>query len=405
MRAHSIRRRGPGSAGLAILVGLAVLAASPRAFAQSASVQAQSLFDDGRRLIKAGKIAEACIAFESSQLLDPAITTLLNLAECREKNRQLATAWGAFVEAGRMARAGKNAKLARVAAKYARKLEPKLSKLTIAIPTERQVAGLEILRGDEPVKPAGWNHALPIDGGTYTITARAPGYTTWSTTKTIKPESDAQTVDVPRLVKAEPTPVAATKPGASKPAASKPGATTAPGTSDASRDRRDSVASTEPRRDRDGETLRSRPSPTGTTSTTGATAIAPSSSSSSPARSSPRPGAPSPSDQPSSRSLVLPIAFGAAALAFGGGALAFHLSGNSTYERAKAATDQEERDSLYNAANTRRYLAEGCAVAALGMAGVAVYITLRGGRESRSATAMAPVVSPQLTGLALVGRW
>src|SRR5258706_9611233 len=94
---------------------VALVVAAPHAFAQSASVQAQSLFDEGRALIKAGKVAEACTAFEGSQKLDPAVTTLLNLAECREQNRQLATAWGAFLDANRLARATNNDKLARVA--------------------------------------------------------------------------------------------------------------------------------------------------------------------------------------------------------------------------------------------------------------------------------------------------
>jgi len=34
------------------------------------------LFNEGRKLLQAGKLAEACAAFESSQKLEPAITTL-----------------------------------------------------------------------------------------------------------------------------------------------------------------------------------------------------------------------------------------------------------------------------------------------------------------------------------------
>jgi hypothetical protein len=129
------------------------------------------------------------------------------------------------------------------------------------------------------------------------------------------------------------------------------------------------------------------------------------------ASASPReaPGSTSPTqaiDQPTrGRSLVWPIALGAGALAFGGAAVAFHLSGDSTYERAKQAVDQEERESLYQSANNKRYLAQGFGVAALGAAGAAVYFTLRGGDSRASTTAMTPVVSPQLAGVALVGRW
>jgi hypothetical protein len=44
-----------------------------------------------------------------------------------------------------------------------------------------------------------WNRALPIDGGTYTITARAPGSNDWSVRVTLVPEADTRTVDVPDL--------------------------------------------------------------------------------------------------------------------------------------------------------------------------------------------------------------
>src|SRR5262245_58083088 len=99
-------------------LGLGLAAAPVRGVAQPATVQAQSLFDEGRKLMKAGKIAQACAAFEASEKLDPVVTTLLNLADCREQNHQLATAWGAFVEAQRMARAAGNDKLLKVATSH-----------------------------------------------------------------------------------------------------------------------------------------------------------------------------------------------------------------------------------------------------------------------------------------------
>jgi len=103
---------------------------------------------------------------------------------------------------------------------------------------------------------------------------------------------------------------------------------------------------------------------------------------------------------------TLPIVVGAGALVLGGGALALHLSGNSTYARAKASNDQPQRDSLYHSANTRRYAAEGFGVAAIACAGAAVYLFVRGGGEHRpDATSLLPVASPQLTGLAVVGSW
>ncbi len=339
---------------IVVILALAGASVPGRSHAQSASAQAQSLFDDGRRLVKAGKLAEACTAFEASQKLDPAITTLLNLADCREANRQLATAWGLFVDANRLARAAGNAKLGRVATNHFQKLAPRLSKLTISVPASRKVAGLEILRDGEPVDAAGWNHALPIDGGTYTISARAPGYATFTATRTIKIEGDAQTIEIPALVPAKPPAVARTpRPGEPKPSA---GPTT------------ERASST----------------------TTGTVALQA-----------------SPGGERRGRSTLVPIVVGAGAVVLGGAALGFELSGRSKYDDAKAIDDdQARRNSLEDAANTRRYVAQALGVAAIGTAGVAVYLYVRGRGERRPATAaVTPVASPQLTGLAVVGSW
>jgi len=327
-----------------VVIALAGAAVAPRAQAQSASAQAQSLFDDGRKLMKAGKIVEACTAFESSQKLDPAITTLLNLAGCREANHELATAWGLFGDANRMARSAGNAKLARVASNHVQKLAPRLSKLTITV-ADRKIAGLQITRGNDPVDPAGWNHALPIDGGTYTITAQAPGRVTFTTTATIKIERDAQTIEVPALV-AAPAPVA-------RPA--RP------------------VVST-------GKAPVVGPAGKPPTTTTGT---------------------------PARRSRTVALVLGGSALVLGGTAFGFELSGSSKYDDAKKITDnQARRDALEDSANTRHYVAQALGVAAIGCAGAAVYFYVRGRGETRPpTTALAPIATPQLAGLAVVGSW
>jgi len=173
----------------------AVTAASSGARAQSSTAQAETLFREGKDLIAKGKIAEACAAFDASQKLDPTIATLLNQASCREKNGQLATAWGLFLDAERQSRAATDTttrQFHQVATDHAAKLEPRLSTLTITIAAESRVGGLEILRGAEPVDAGAWNKALPVDGGTYTITARAPGNAEWSSTVTVGVQRDAK---------------------------------------------------------------------------------------------------------------------------------------------------------------------------------------------------------------------
>src|SRR4051812_6541321 len=84
--------------GLIALVGLtsSSLHAEPTA---ADKATAESLFVEGRRLLAAGKYAEACPKFAESQQIDSGLGTLLNLGDCYEKNGQTASAWASFREA------------------------------------------------------------------------------------------------------------------------------------------------------------------------------------------------------------------------------------------------------------------------------------------------------------------
>lgn len=182
-----------------------VLCGAGLAHAQPAGAQAEVLFRQGITLKDEGKFGEACAAFDASAKLEPAITTLLNRADCREQNGQLATAWGLFLDAERQTRAATDPptqQLHLVAIEHAAKLEPRLSRLTVKVPDDSQIPQLEILRGAVPVDVGAWNHPLPVDGGNYTITARAPGYEPWHTTIEVAPEGDTQEVVVPTLERA-----------------------------------------------------------------------------------------------------------------------------------------------------------------------------------------------------------
>src|ERR1044071_7616501 len=116
-----------------LLLSVSALVARPAA-AHPSGAQAETLFRQGKDLMARGQIAEACAAFDASQKLDPTIATLLNQAACREKNEQLATAWGLFLDAERQTRTATDAatqQLHQVAVTKAGKLEPRLSTLTI----------------------------------------------------------------------------------------------------------------------------------------------------------------------------------------------------------------------------------------------------------------------------------
>jgi len=179
---------------------LAVLVSAGTALAQPGdNVGAEALFREGKRLMKDGKIAEGCAKLAASERLDRSIGTLLNLADCREKNHELATAWATFLEAASTARGLGDPAREAEARKRASALEAHLSYLTINVPDASKVEGLVIKRGDQLVDPALWNQGVPIDTGVYEISGQAPGHETWSTRVQVTTEGQRASVEVPRF--------------------------------------------------------------------------------------------------------------------------------------------------------------------------------------------------------------
>jgi hypothetical protein len=170
----------------------------------SSAAQAEALFKRGKDLVAKGDFPEACAAFDASQKLDPTLTTRLNQANCREKNNQLATAWGHFLEAEREARSltTPDAKqLQKVASTRAAALEKRVSTLQINVPASvTKLPGFEIWRNRDAIDPASLNVPLPIDGGAYTIAIRSLKSREWTTTISVANEKDVKAVDVPIIV-------------------------------------------------------------------------------------------------------------------------------------------------------------------------------------------------------------
>lgn len=126
----------------------------------------------------------ACAKLAASLDLEPGIGTRLYLAECFERNGQLASAWEQFrAAAGAAARVGDARE--KVALTRAATLEPRLSRLAIVVEARcRGLAavdawcrGLAVERDGIPVDLAAGE--LPIDPGKHVVTARAPGRKTW----------------------------------------------------------------------------------------------------------------------------------------------------------------------------------------------------------------------------------
>ena len=167
-------------------------------------IAAEALFDEGKRLMLEGKFAPACEKLEQSERVDPAIGTLLYLAECYEKSGRPASAWATFREASSAARASGQLERARVGQERAARLEPSLVRLTIMVPPEDvAITGFTVKRATDIVPQALWGASVPIDPGDYSIEASAAGYEPYVRRITVGKEP--LTVELPPLRALPPT--------------------------------------------------------------------------------------------------------------------------------------------------------------------------------------------------------
>jgi hypothetical protein len=188
--------------------------AQPSAESQ-ASNAAGALFDKGRQYLAAGKYAEACAAFDSSQRLDPQLGTLFNLATCNAHLGKLATAWGEFHD---IAQRDANKTRRAAAAREANRLAPRLPRMVIKL--DPPVADATVTSNGVDVG-ALLGVESPVDLGDYVIVARATGYAEAQTRATVSDEGKTivVTIALTRPVVETPAPVAPIAPPGAVPSA------------------------------------------------------------------------------------------------------------------------------------------------------------------------------------------
>lgn len=147
---------------------------------EASKAAAESLFQDGRRLMKEGHFSEACPKLAESNRLDPGVGTLLYLGECYERSGRTATAWATFREAQGAAAAAKQPDRETAARKRADGLEAKLVRLTVRLTAP--VAGIEVRLDGNPMSAALVGTAIAVDPGAHVVSASAPGRLPWSET-------------------------------------------------------------------------------------------------------------------------------------------------------------------------------------------------------------------------------
>jgi hypothetical protein len=131
---------------------------------------AEALFKAGKALMDQKKYAEACPKFEASYKVDPGIGTILNLADCYEKDGKLALAWGKWGEARDQAKRENDKARMDLAARRQNELDPKVPKLTVNVtgPT----TGIDIYRDELQLDTAMLGVPLPVDPGAHIVTLR-----------------------------------------------------------------------------------------------------------------------------------------------------------------------------------------------------------------------------------------
>ncbi|MBX3203643.1 MAG: hypothetical protein KF764_01180 [Labilithrix sp.] len=162
---------------------------------EGGAAAAESLFQEARKLMDTKRYGEACPKFAASQRLAPAIGTLLNLADCYEKNNQLASAWARFHEAIALAQRLGRANREQTARERAEKLEPRLIKLSIL----SRSSSVEVKLDGNPIDPAALGTPIPVDPGKHTLEASAKGKKSFSTTFEVSEKSKTPSVEIPAL--------------------------------------------------------------------------------------------------------------------------------------------------------------------------------------------------------------
>ncbi len=134
---------------------------------------ARTLFQEARKAADLGDYTTACPKFADSYHLDPAIGTLLNIADCEQRLGRIANAWVIFQKA--LEQLPMNDDRRSQVEKAALSLEKRLPRLSIRLavtaPKESTVE-----RDGMPVAISSLGIALPVDPGQHVVIAKAPGH-------------------------------------------------------------------------------------------------------------------------------------------------------------------------------------------------------------------------------------
>jgi len=135
--------------------------------------RADELFREGRALLDAKKLDEACPKLAESQRLEPGAGTLLALALCHEGQGKTATARKELEEAARLGRSVGRNDLADAAERRARAMEPQLSRLVVRMPEGS--SDYDVRCDGAPLDAEARGTPIAVDPGDHKIDVSARG--------------------------------------------------------------------------------------------------------------------------------------------------------------------------------------------------------------------------------------
>jgi hypothetical protein len=185
--------RVAGWVAAAVTLGI-VVTGSSTALGQHA--ESDDLFYQGKALMEEGRVADACEKFARSVTLVRRGGALLNLAVCKEAEGHYAVAFRYLVEARDIA--GKDGRADRVALADAHIANTRthLSWVTVRPAAGVATQGLSIGFDGEMLSEPSWGTPVPVDPGTHSVTATAPGRAPFEETVVVGPPGDVRAIEV-----------------------------------------------------------------------------------------------------------------------------------------------------------------------------------------------------------------
>jgi hypothetical protein len=196
--------RGRAFVGVSLSMALGAGAMQARADRPEAVDRAQALFEQGLRLVDAGRYPEACARFKSAQSLVMGIGVTLHLGDCYEQTGRLEDAWNEFRRAEDMASSVHDNRGA-TAGERAVHLWPMLPKLKIVVSSRAAVAGLVVTDQGTDVDRSVWDTERPVEPSMHHLRATAPDRETWDAAVDVPSGGATIAVQVPVLREARAT--------------------------------------------------------------------------------------------------------------------------------------------------------------------------------------------------------